>query len=164
MEAFVTYVSRKLDISSASLPPGAEQFAVVCSNVKPGQLYESFQSTIISTLSESDRSCIIADQDQASGQIRLANLQDDISRADTLVILCFDQAWDWATRIQTQIRPLIGNRSDKKRLFVVGPKHLDKGQFFMAFKFKTIVGVTPQNVVETAAVIDEIRRVLAEPA
>lgn len=164
MEAFVDYISRKLDIPSASLPPGAEQFAVVCSNVKPGQPYESFQSTIIDTLSDSDRSCIIAEQDQASGQIRLANLKDDIARADTLVILCFDQAWDWATRILTQIRPLIGNRADKKRLFVVGPKHLDKGQFVTGFKFKTIVGVTPQNVIETAAVTDQIRRVLSGPA
>jgi hypothetical protein len=130
----------------------------VCSNARPGQPYEGFQNTIIDTLSGTDRSCIIADQDQ-TGQIRLVNLQGEISRADTLVILCFDQDWQWATRILPQIRQLVGDQK-KTKLFVVGPNYQDKGQFVTGFKFKTIVGVTPQNVVQMDVVANQIKQAL----
>jgi hypothetical protein len=158
-DAFVDYINQNLDRPSAP-PPGVEQFAVVCSNAKPGQPYEDFQDRILEMLAETDRSCIIADQDQGPDQIRLLNLRDEISRADTLLVLCFDQDWRWAMKILPQIRQLVDDRKEKKKLFVVGPKYQQKGQFVTGFKFQTIVGVTQQNVVQMDVVADQIKKAL----
>jgi len=158
-DAFVAHINQNLD-TPALPPPGVEQFAVVCSNAKPGQPYEDFQSRIIDMLAETDRSCIIADQDQGPDQIRLLNLRDEISRADTLLVLCFDQDWRWAMKILPQIRQLVDDRKEKKKLFVVGPKYQQKGQFVTGFKFQTIVGVTQQNVVQMDVVADQIKKAL----
>jgi hypothetical protein len=158
---FVRYISAKLD-AAPKPAAGAEQFAVVCSNARPGQqAYEEFQDIVITALADTERSSIIADQDAESGQIRLMTLQDEILRADTVVVVCFDQEWNWAHRIILQLREMMGAHSAKTKIFVIGPEHRNKGKFVTAFKFNTVIGVTPDNRVPKSQVVDEIKKLLS---
>jgi hypothetical protein len=160
IDAFVRYVSSKLD-TAPKPSKGAEQLAVVCSNARVGQAKcDELQYIVTEALREAERSSIIPGQDDDSGQIRLMPLQDDISRADTVVVLCFDQEWSWAARIIQQLGQMMGDQSAKSRIFVMGPEDRKKGKFEPPFKFKTVVGVTPDNRVPINQVADEIKKIV----
>jgi hypothetical protein len=164
IDEFVQYISSKLD-AAPKPSKGAEQLAVVCSNARAGQTkYDEFQQTVTDALWGAERSSIIPDKDDDSGHIRLMPLQDDISRADTLVVLCFDQEWNWANKIILQLRQMMGEQSAKTRIFVMGPEYRNKGTFVPAFNFKTVVGVTPDNRVPTNQVADEIKKIVGGAA
>jgi len=159
-DAFVDDIGRKLD-DGKKLPPGAEKFAVVCSNLKSGErVYEDFQNLVLSSIQASERSAIIPDEDQQSGLILLADLAEEIARADTLVVLCFDQDWRWANRIIQQLRPIIGGRNEKTKILVTGPQYKNKGKFVNAFNFQTVMGVDRDNVIQTQVVQDEMNKAL----
>jgi hypothetical protein len=133
----------------------------VCSNARANQAkYDEIQQTVIDALWDAERCSIIPDQDGESGQIRLLPLQDDISRADTVVVLCFDQDWNWANKIIQQLRQMMGEQSAKTRIFVTGPEYRNKGRFVPAFKFRTVVGVTPDHRVPISQVADEIKKIV----
>ena len=156
VDEFVDYICNKLD-NVEKREPGAEQFAVVCSNLKPGQAqYEDFQSLVLDTIADTERASIIADGDE-KGLIRLTTLQEDIARADTLVVLCFDQDWDWANRIIQQLKQIVGGRSEKIKIFVTGPEYKNRGRYYNAFRFQTVMGVGPDNIVQRDKIQDQIR-------
>src|SRR5262249_17164103 len=67
---------------------GTEQLVVVCSNAKAGE-HADFLHTVTKALREAELSLIIPDQEHDSGQIGLFQLQQDISRADVIVVVCF---------------------------------------------------------------------------
>jgi hypothetical protein len=160
IDAFVRYVSGKLD-AAPKPSKGAEQLAVVCSNAKAGQAKcDELQHIVTEALREAERSSIIPGQDDDSGQIRLMPLQEDISRADTVVVLCFDQEFLWANRIIRQLGQMMGDQSAKNRIFVMGPEDRKKGKFVPPFKFKTVVGVAPDNRVPVSQVADEIKKIV----
>jgi hypothetical protein len=119
---------------------------------------------VTEALREAERSSIIPGQEDDSGQIRLMPLQEDISRADTVVVLCFDQEWNWASRIIQQLGQMMGEQGAKTRIFVTGPEDRKKGKFVPAFKFKTVVGVTPDNRVPINEVADEIKKIVGGAA
>jgi hypothetical protein len=159
-DEFVRYISGKLD-TAPKPSKGAEQLAVVCSNARGDQAkYGELQQTVTEALREAERSSIIPGQDDDSGQIRLMPLQDDISRADTVVVLCFDQEFLWANRIIQQLGQMMGDQSAKNRIFVMGPEDRKKGKFLPPFKFKTVVGVAPDNRVPVSQVADEIKKIV----
>jgi hypothetical protein len=159
-DEFVRYISGKLD-TAPKQSKGAEQLAVVCSNARAGQAKcDELQNIVTEALREAERSSIIPGQDDDSGQIRLMPLQEDISRADTVVVLCFDQEWYWANRIIQQLGQMMGDQSAKNRIFVMGPEDRNKGKFVPPFKFKTIVGVTPDNRVAMNQVADAIKKIV----
>jgi TIR domain len=159
-DEFVRYISGKLD-TAPKPSKGAEQLAVVCSNARIGQAKcDELQYTVTEALREAERSSIIPGQEDDSGQIRLMPLQEDISRADTVVVLCFDQEWNWASRIIQQLGQMMGEQGAKTRIFVTGPEDRKKGKFVPAFKFKTVVGVTPDNRVPINEVADEIKKIV----
>jgi len=159
-DEFVRYISGKLD-TAPKPSKGAEQLAVVCSNARVGQVKcDELQHTVTEALREAERSSIIPGQEDDSGQIRLMPLQEDISRADTVVVLCFDQEWNWASRIIQQLGQMMGEEGAKTRIFVTGPEDRKKGKFVPAFKFKTVVGVTPDNRVPINEVADEIKKIV----
>jgi len=159
-DEFVRYISDKLD-TAPKPSKGAEQLAVVCSNARVGQVKcDELQHTVTEALREAERSSIIPGQEDDSGQIRLMPLQEDISRADTVVVLCFDQEWNWASRIIQQLGQMMGEEGAKTRIFVTGPEDRKKGKFVPAFKFKTVVGVTPDNRVPINEVADEIKKIV----
>jgi hypothetical protein len=158
IDAFIKYINGKLD-TAPKQAGGAEQLAVVCSNARTGQaIYDEFHHTVTEALREAERSSIIPDDD--SGQIRLVPLQDDISRADTVVVVCFDQDWCWANRIIQQLGHMMSDQSAKTRIFVTGPEDRKRGKFVPPFKFRTVVGVTPDNRVPINQVADEIKRIV----
>jgi hypothetical protein len=159
-DEFVRYISGKLD-SAPKPSKGAEQLAVVCSNARGDQAkYGELQHTVTEALWEAERSSIIPGQDDDSGQIRLMPLRDDISRADTVVVLCFDQEFLWANRIIRQLGQMMGDQSAKNRILVMGPEDRKKGNFLPPFKFKTVVGVGPDNRVPASQVADEIKKIV----
>jgi hypothetical protein len=164
VDDFVRYISAKLD-TTPKPRKGAEQFAVVCSNARAGELkYEEFQDIVVTALADTERSSIIADQESDSGQIRLMTLEDEISRADTVVVICFDQDWNWANKIILQLREVMGEQAAKTKIFVMGPEHKNKGKFVTAFKFRTVIGVLPDNRVPNNQIADDIKRILTGPA
>lgn len=157
-DEFVRYIGAKLD-TAPKPSKGAEQLAVVCSNARAGQArHDEFRQTVTEALQEAARSTIIPDDE--SGQIRLLELQEDISRADTVVVLCFDQEWYWASRIIQELGQMMGDQSAKNRIFVTGPEDRKKGKFVPPFKFKTVVGVTPDNRVPANQVAEEIKKIV----
>jgi hypothetical protein len=91
-------------------------------------------------------------------------LQEDIFRADTVVVLCFDQEWNWARKTIQQLGHLMGEQSAKTKIFIVGPKYRHEVSFVPGFEFRTIVGVTPNNRVALNHVADEIKKILGDPA
>jgi hypothetical protein len=138
------------------------EFAVVCSNATRAGKYDDFLHTVIDALREADHSSIIPD---VSEQIRLIPLQEDISRADTVIVVCFDQEWNWANRITQQLSVLLGEQSAKTKIFIIGPEYRkNKGKFTPGFNFRTIVGVTPDNHVSLNHVADEIKKIVGGPA
>jgi hypothetical protein len=160
IDEFIRYISSKLD-TAPKPSKGAEQLAVVCSNAKFGDAkYDEFQQIVTEALLDAERCSIIPGQDDDSGQIRLMPLQEDLSRADTVVVLCFDQDWNWANKMILQLRQMISEQSAKTRIFVTGPEYRNKGKFVPAFKFKTVVGVTPENPVPINQVADAIKKIV----
>src|SRR6516164_572172 len=159
-DEFVRYISGKLD-TAPKPSKGAEQLAVVCSNAKSGQAKcDELQHTVTEALQEAEISSIILGQDD-SGQIRLKPLEEEFSRADTVVVvLCFDQEWGWASSITKELGQTMGQQGAKTRILVTGPEDRKKGKFMPAFKFKTVVGVTPDNRVPIKEVADEIKKIV----
>jgi hypothetical protein len=159
-DEFVRYISGKLD-TAPKPSKGAEQLAVVCSNARAGQARcDELQHTVTEALQEAEISSIILGQDD-SGQIRLKPLEEEFSRADTVVVvLCFDQEWGWASSITKELGQTMGQQGAKTRILVTGPEDRKKGKFVPAFKFKTVVGVTPDNRVPIKEVADEIKKIV----
>jgi hypothetical protein len=157
-DEFVRYISGKLD-TAPKPSKGAEQLAVVCSNAKAGQAKcDELQHTVTEALQEAEISSIILGQDD-SGQIRLMPLGEEFSSADTVVVvLCFDQEWGWAYKIIQQLGQTM--RGSKTRILVTGPENRKNERFVPAFKFKTVVGVTPDNRVPIKEVADEIKKIV----
>jgi hypothetical protein len=163
-DEFVRYISGKLD-TAPKPSKGAEQLAVVCSNARAGQARcDELQHTVTEALQEAEISSIILGQDD-SGQIRLKPLEEEFSRADTVVVvLCFDQEWGWASSITKELGQTMGQQGAKTRILVTGPEDRKKGKFVPAFKFKTVVGVTPDNRVPIKEVADEIKKIVGGTA
>ena len=164
IDAFVRYVSGKLD-AAPKPSKGAEQLAVVCSNARVGQAKcDELQHIVTEALQEAEIPSIILGREDDSGQIRLKPLEEDISGADTVVVvLCFDQEWGWASRIAKELGQTMGERA-KTRILVTGPDYRKNQKFAPAFKFKTVVGVTPDNRVPIKEVADEIKKIVGGTA
>jgi hypothetical protein len=154
---FVEHIRSQLD-DAEKRELGAEQFAVVCSNLKiKHPLYDGFNKLVISSIRETERGAIVADR-EGSGQIRLTALEKDIARADSLVVVCFDQEWEWANKIILQLKQVVGTCRDKIKLLIAGPEYKNKGQYYGPFKFTTVSAVGPDNVIHEQAIHDQIIR------
>ena len=97
---------------------------MVCSNLRSkSEVYRRFYDTVITAISETDRISILPSFENASGHIRLKDLEADINRADTIVVICFDQEWQWATNVMREIRQLLKSDTAKRvRLLIIGPQ------------------------------------------
>lgn len=139
LEAFVASVVSRLD-QATSPEAGIERLAVVCANGR-GQVaeWDSFLAQIVRILDDKELPSWIAPIDQETGQIRLEELNQTLDLADTILIVCFDQNFQWAHRLWSQIksRALMRN-PDAKRIFVLGPRDLQKGMFNLP-KFTSLV-------------------------
>src|SRR5262249_16517575 len=146
IDEFVRLIAARRD---AAFKPRKEagQYAIVCSNRIGHTKHDEFQRTVIAALEDTEYSPIIADRDDGSGQIRLKPLEEELSDADTVVVVCFDQEWKWARRLIPQLRSAMGEDSAKNKIFIMGPDYKGKG-VFLPSKFKTVVGVTSDNQVK----------------
>jgi hypothetical protein len=120
---FAQYVKDSVN-EEVAVPGGVEQLAVVCSNLrsKP-EVYRRFYDTVMTAISDTDRISILPSFENASGHIRLKDLESDINRADTIVVICFDQEWQWATNVMREIRQLLKTDAAKRsRLLIIGPQ------------------------------------------
>lgn len=123
------------------IPGGVEQLAVVCSNLRTkSEVYRRFYDTVVTAISETDRISILPSFENASGHIRLKDLENDINRADTIVVVCFDQEWQWATSVMREIRQLLKSDAAKRaRLLVIGPQSKSGVSLdTRAFRFTTL--------------------------
>jgi TIR domain-containing protein len=155
IEEFVKHIHAKLNRAENLV---AEQLAdaFVCSNMKTGHpVYEQFTKLVISSIRETERGAIVADREE-TGQIRLTTLEKDIARADSLVVVCFDQDWEWANSIILQLKQVVGTCRNKIKLLVTGPEHKNRGEYYGPFKFTTLAGVGPDNVVREQVLRDQI--------
>jgi hypothetical protein len=59
---------------------------------------------------------------------------------------------------------MMGEHSAKTRIFVTGPEDRKKGKFVPPFKFKTVVGTSPDNRVPINQVAEEIKKIVGGAA
>jgi hypothetical protein len=111
-------INKEVDI-----PGGVEQLAVVCSNLPSRQdIYSRFYDTVLAAIQDTDR-VSLQSFDSPTGHIKLKELEPHINRADTIIVICFDEEWLWATSIMREIRQLLRSDAAKRaRLLVVGPQ------------------------------------------
>jgi hypothetical protein len=120
---------------------GVEQLAVVCSNLRSNvDTHKRFYQTVLTAIDETDRLSILPTFDNATGHIRLEEIEKDINRADTIVVICFDEAWSWARNIMGQIRQLIkADAAKRARLLIIGPPAKEGFEVnARAFRFTTL--------------------------
>jgi hypothetical protein len=139
IKAFANFVKSKLAALDKSDFPRP---AIICSNLSSRtNEYKQFHEWILDALGELNSYAVTIDA--GSGQIRLSALAEQVHQSDTILVVCFDQEWDWAKEVLLQLKLVSPSDSAKRaRLLVVGP-HFDpaKGLFeFRNYHFKTFNG------------------------
>ena len=133
--SFVRVDLDKMDPASISRP------AIICSNLPSDEEdYRQFNELVLDAVGETNRYAIIPGCEAKSGQIRLTKLSEKIDRSDTILVVCFDQDWDWAEQVLLQLRQVSSVEKTKRaKLLVVGPQFDPaKGTADMrAFRFTT---------------------------
>ena len=115
----------------AELHPGGDipRPALLFSNLSSRtNEYKQFQEWVLDALGELDYEVIRA-PDSGSGQIRLDALAGPVNQSDTILVLCFDQEWDWATQFLRQLKKVSSSaNANRARFVVVGPRYVpEKG-------------------------------------
>jgi hypothetical protein len=115
--------------------------AIVCSNLLTRtDEYKQFHERVLKAVCETDRVSILPASMSPSGQIRLSALAENIKQSDTIIVLCFDQEWDWAFDVLRELRQVSSpGEPAKTRLLIVGPQYqADKGDVDVSnFSFQT---------------------------
>jgi hypothetical protein len=114
--------------------------ALICSNLSSRQdEYKQFYDRVLDALGELNYEVIRA-SDSGSGQLRLGALAPRVDESDAIVVLCFDQEWDWARDFLRELDHVSSLENvHRPRLLIVGP-HYDpeKGvREYRNFHFKT---------------------------
>jgi hypothetical protein len=126
-------------------PPADEPLAVICANeaqdaVMGRQIEDALNDTLsaIGLASHSFRF-----KDPRNEQIKLANLGKRIKEAGAVLVLCFDQQWEWARSLLRQLHPLTPPKDTAKaRLLIAGPEDRQEGIWNAhPLGFRTIDGV-----------------------
>jgi hypothetical protein len=142
VDDFFDYCTTQLD----KRPPekGAEQLAVVYYNpVVEQQDHCLFRERVLDAVARTQRPILIKPPVDTDGQIRLTELRDKLNKSDVIVLLCFDEDFDWAIDYAVQIGQAIDeSRGRKARLIVIGPESKQGSMIDLrAFRFETIYGV-----------------------
>jgi hypothetical protein len=115
--------------------------AIVCSNLLTrSDEYKQFHERVLKAVGETDRISILPGSVSPSGQIHLSSLAEKIKQSDTIIVLCFDQEWDWAFDVLVQLRQVSSpEEPEKTRLLIVGPHYQpEKGDVDVSnFRFQT---------------------------
>ena len=143
VDAFVTHIHDSLHTSPA-LDPGVEQLAVVCSNLPENEeVGQNFREMVREALRDINREIFIFDFANNRERVKLKHLEDRIRDADTVLVLCFDQQWDWARPLIHEINGFRNLRTGHKaKLLIAGPQDRHAGLYDAGtFGFKTLDGV-----------------------
>lgn len=144
VEDFVEDIQRKLESRTERPRTGVEQLAVICSNFPADKdAGVSFREAIREAVRDTKREIFLFDFADTQEQLKLRNLGERIRDADTVLVLCFDQEWDWARGLIKQISGLSELRDRRKaRLLVAGPQDRQNGLYDASvFGFKTVDGL-----------------------
>jgi hypothetical protein len=122
-----------------------EPLAVICANeAQDSAIGRQVEDAVNDTLSDIGLSSHgFKFKDPRNEQIKLANLGKRIKEAGAVVVLCFDQEWDWARPLLRQLHLLSPPRDDgKAKLLIAGPEDRQEG-IYNAYPlgFRTIDGV-----------------------
>lgn len=130
LAGFVTYVRSKLD-KPKEPDPGVERLAVVCTNRNAGSPeHEILLKNIAKVMDDRLLPSWIAPVDPDTGQIRLEKLKEMLDLADTILIVCFDQNYNWANRLWAQIKSnKLLTAQEARRVFLIGPRDVGSGEF-----------------------------------
>lgn len=143
LSAFADFIVE--NAKSSPKPPIGVQDAVICANRSEDKtIGTSFLETVVEALSEFRHEAFTFDfGDPKEQQIMLSNMAKRIRNADTLLVLCFDQNWDWARDFLRLLNGISHVRADGKvRLLVAGPRDRHEGRYdARALGFATLDGV-----------------------
>jgi hypothetical protein len=154
-------------------PASVARPAIICSNLPSDEDdYMQFHELVLDAVGETNRYAIIPSYEAKSGQIRLTKLAEKIESSDTILVICFDQDWDWAQQVLLQLKQLSTiEKAKRTKLLVVGPRFdpnrgtvdmrafrfttfnrldLDKNSFKEALKFAIVPAVNGSAAVSAA--------------
>ena len=139
IKAFANFVKSELAALEKSDFPRP---AIIYSNLssRPNE-YQQFHELILDAIGELNQYSVTINS--PSGQIRLSALAEQVNQSDAILVVCFDQEWDWAKHVLLQLKQVSSsNHANKARLLVVGPRYDPaKGLFeFRNYDFKTFNG------------------------
>lgn len=128
LDDFISYVRDKLD-ESEKPEPGVERLAVVCSNhAGDKHEHEKVLEAVRRLMDERLLPSWIAPVDPETGQVRFEKIKEALDKADTILIICFDQNYDWALRLWGQLKSCkLMSSPQAKRIFLIGPKDVGAG-------------------------------------
>jgi hypothetical protein len=135
-EDFSVFVRQNLDVG----PSESKRRATVCSNLLTrANDYKQFHDRVLDAIGETDRMSILPGSVSRSGQINLSSLSESIRKSDTIIVLCFDQEWDWAFDVILQLRQVTSTEDQKTRLLIVGSHYqAERGDINVSnFRFQT---------------------------
>lgn len=159
IDAFAIYVQERVQ-SSAACDGSVEEVAVICSNLSADSaVCVDFREATLQAVHETKREMFIFDFAGNGEQVKLAKLGERIREADTVLVLCFDQAWDWARGLIREISSLSDPRDGQRaKLLVAVPRDQNQGLYDASvFGFRTVNGLTVGADRLRAMVAQEIR-------
>ena len=130
--AFASWVLDRLNREKEILF-NAGQLAVLCSNnsvFDPQK--DKLWRDVVELLENKMIPIWVPRFDPDGGQIGVAELKGMLDSADTILVICFDEKYPWASKLFNQIKDTdIVMSSKTKRLFVIGPERTNKSKFLI---------------------------------
>jgi hypothetical protein len=123
--AFAKYVVGKLGNSVGLQPNARQQQALIFRNRKSDpDLGPAIEDAILQALSELNQVTHILDFDKpAERQIRISKMTSSIRDARSVLVLCFDEKWEWAEDLLRLLNSTSGIQdAGKFKVMVAGPR------------------------------------------
>jgi hypothetical protein len=101
---------------------GIEMALVLSNRPSDEDVYRTFQETIVSAISETGRLILTPDASPPMRHLTLTSLESNLKDVDTITLVCFDQRWEWISKMMIQLRQMKTGMRKRYRLLVTGPK------------------------------------------
>jgi hypothetical protein len=101
---------------------GIEMALVLSNRPSDEDVYRTFQETIVSAISETGRLILTPDTSPSMRHLTLTSLESNLQDVDTITLVCFDQRWEWISKMMIQLRQMKTGMRKRYRLLVTGPK------------------------------------------
>ena len=143
-KAFAADIRSRLDAAAPQAGTGVEQLAVICSNLPEDKSRgQVFRDAIQTALRDTRREIFTFDFANTKEPVKLRKVGERVRDADTVLVLCFDQEWDWARMLIKEISGLSELRAGcRTKILVAGPADKNGGLYDASvFGFKTLDGM-----------------------